>query len=99
MRQLAFTVTDQYTFQVPLEGMQPISRQTHVVRRTSHIELGKHHLHTVTQIGSDKATVVPLVEAFETTMSEAPYHVYTVKCLWSLVNPDKLRHRFSFVDA
>ena len=96
MRQLAFTVTDQYPFRFPLRACSRYRGRRTASGALGYIQLGKHHLHTVVQIGSDKATVVPFVETLETTMLETPYHSHTVKCLWSLVNRDGLRHGFGF---
>ena len=76
---------------VPLEGMQPVPGKAHGFGGAGDVELGEHHFHPIMQIGAEEASVSALVEALESSMSEAPYHLQTVKRRWTLVNDKTFR--------
>jgi len=62
------------SFQVAFQRVQAIARQIESLRRGSRIENRKDSFHSVQQVGAYPASVAPFIEAFQSSMLEAPNH-------------------------
>src|SRR5579859_1672106 len=62
------------SFQVAFQRVQAIAGQVESLRRGSRIENRKDSFHRVQQVGAYPASVAPFIEAFQSSMLEAPNH-------------------------
>jgi hypothetical protein len=70
---------------VALEGVKAVARQVEVGCTLRSIQVTKNVRDSARLIGTDLARV-PLVEAFQTPVSERPYHQNTVPCIGTDIN-------------